>query len=228
MFESKHQAAKRTNTNRKDGHLQQVRRQAFLQAIQRVARGDPWDAVVVDPKTKRVLETVRCYPGRKLVQLVSSKYASLNPHLSSTATVKDQGSAICVQDDQVFRNLTLSQGRLHCRLQYRGEANRRAAAVCVLVEAPRGPDPATFWRREPGSKNSTVQAPPLSEYEAARSCFPAHNLPASWYEADSLVAYKAADIFSDAPTGDPQRFKEFTLTGSPDSGSYVSVSLPAG
>ena len=229
VFESKHQAAKRTNTNRKEGHVQQVRRQAFLQAVQHIARGDPWEAVVVDPKTGLVTETKLCFPGPKLVELIRAKYPSLNPYISSTATVKDQGSSISVQDDEVFHNLSLTRDNVDPRLAVRGEASRRPALVRIQEEVAEEGGLSSLLHMEPGSRNSVVVCPPPSQYLAAASVFPGAGLVAGWYKEVNVCAYKALDVFPrGVAVGDPRRQKILSLVGALGVGSYVTVSLPSG
>lgn len=227
-FESTIRATKAINTNRKEGHLQQVRRQAFLQAIHHIARGDPWDAVVVDKQTKRVVKVVRCFPGPKLVDLITKKYPSLNPYVSSTATAKDQGSSISVQDDEIYRNLSLNKELVSCRVAFRGEASRRPMEVQLQLAGQAGEEVRSITTHRQGVRNSTVLCPPVAQYEAARALFNQPPMPAGWYRPHNLLAYKALDVRSIAPAGDPKGFKMFTITGELDCGNYVTVSLPSG
>lgn len=228
VFESKHQSAKRTNTNRKESHLQQVRRQSVLLAAQHAARGDAWEALVLDPTGKGVIGVRRALPGPKLVELARSRHPSLNPHLSSLATVRDQGSSVSVRDGGVLFNMSLSAGRASCRNAHGGESSRRAAAVEVGTSPPAGSAPTDFLLRDQSSKNSRVASPPDSDCQAARLALPEATLPERWCAQGAPRAAGSLDVYSDAPPLDPGRVKLLPTHGGPGSGSCVSVNTPLG
>lgn len=213
-FEARHQIPKRTLTNMKDGHLQQVRRQNLIQAMQLMARGESWDAYYVNPDG--IVETVKVKAGPKLQKLLQH-YPKLCPHASSIAATKGHQSTIVMRDDSLYLNLHVSYKNVEC-------VPRVGAAGVKIHEGE---------ARGANEHRKYLLSRPM--IDGARDLFQKGKFPEpDWFESGHLRAFPQMRVYrrgAETATDQPDMATEvellLTINGMVPSAAGVKPKLPS-
>jgi len=201
----------------------------FQQALQVLARGDGWEAVVVDPEASPAVSTKTVFPGKKLKELITQCYPKLNPYVTSIATAKEQGSSIAWQDDSVVASMTIKPSTLSCRTAVFSTTARRPLPVLLTA-----PQPTGVLQLTTGDNGRTVGSiPSPGAYSRMIASHPLVPFPpVADYSRSTFTAYRYLVVYSDVATYDPRRVIITKLRGwiegFTSGGSQVRVNLGNG
>lgn len=186
-YEAKHQAPKRTLVNRKEAHLQQVRKQNVVQTLQFVASGEQWQALELDTSGKFVVRERTVEGGEDLRRLVLDHYPELNPFTTTTATARDQGSTISVRDEDIFLSVEITS--FICKNLAKSTSRGTAKVVDFAATPGTG---QVVWEN-----NTTIFLPTAARVRSCLPHFPGTFPGSEWFRDPSknLRAYRQVDVY---------------------------------
>ena len=183
-----------------------------------MARGQWWKAAYIDACGE--VNFIKVCAGTKLQQLIRKHFPTFNPYLSSTATVKDQGSSISVVDDDIYVRLVLTSDLVETKHAHRNPTTKRPAKVKLS-----NPDWGWLW-----GDSHTVYLPTEEAILTCREHFSDHSFPSEeWFESDCLEGYRVLNIFSGGAESQGQaRRMLLSLVGWPQSSRESGDGAPKG
>ena len=225
QFEAKIRHYKRRKISVRLYNLQMLDVDNIQQAVGFMGRGESWVAHYVDCDNSVVAATVKA--GPKLVEMIAHHFPELNPFASSVATVKAQGSAIAVEDEDAFIHWQLDCDRVSCRGGYGDHQGKRFLVVPPPERGvQKGED--VVW-----AGDGKVELPRKELIGLSQSLFEDEGFPDDdWFCSGNLQAFRELHVLTAGNGKSEPRHQLASITGwsslhgNTELGQFVQISLP--